>query len=39
LLEDGVKDGVRDLVGDFVGVTFRDGFRGEEEIAGHEKSS
>jgi len=39
LRKDGVEDRVRDLVSDLVGVAFRNGFRGEQVIAGHEKSS
>jgi hypothetical protein len=39
LRKNGVEDRVRDLVGDLVGVAFGDGFRGEEEVLRHEKSS
>jgi hypothetical protein len=35
LREDGVENGVGDLVGDLVGVTFRDGFGGEEKVVRH----
>ena len=33
--EDRVEDGVRNLIGHLVGVTFGDGFAGEEEVVRH----
>jgi hypothetical protein len=39
LLENGIQNRVRNLVCDFVGMAFGDGFRGEEEVLRHEKSS